>query len=107
MAITETELRQARERAKALEGRMPKARAACIDVNRGTLVVEFENGVLLSTPVSLLQGLSGARAADIVEVRLSPSGMGLHFPNVDADVYLPALLDGVLGTKSWMRQVGN
>jgi len=31
----------------------------------------------------------------------------LHWPKLDADVYVPALLQGVLGSKSWMaKQLG-
>jgi hypothetical protein len=26
----------------------------------------------------------------------------LHFPKLDADLYLPALLEGLLGSKRWM-----
>jgi hypothetical protein len=33
--------------------------------------------------------------------RSAPSGLGLHFPKLDADLYLPALLAGVLGSKAW------
>jgi hypothetical protein len=29
-------------------------------------------------------------------------GLGLHFPKLDADLYLPALLDGWLGSRRWM-----
>ncbi|NBQ54825.1 MAG: DUF2442 domain-containing protein, partial [Proteobacteria bacterium] len=29
---------------------------------------------------------------------------GLHFPQLDADLYLPALLKGVLGSRRWMAQ---
>jgi hypothetical protein len=32
----------------------------------------------------------------------SPSGFGIHFPKVDAHLYLPALLQGVFGSKAWM-----
>jgi hypothetical protein len=29
---------------------------------------------------------------------------GLHWPRIDADVYIPALLEGVFGSKRWMAQ---
>jgi hypothetical protein len=30
--------------------------------------------------------------------------LGLHFPQLDADLYLPALLQGFLGSRQWMAQ---
>lgn len=48
------------------------------------------------------QGLAQARPADLSDIEITPSGLGLHFPKLDADIYLPALLEGVLGSKSWM-----
>ena len=29
-------------------------------------------------------------------------GLGIHFPTIDADLYVPALLEGLLGSKNWM-----
>jgi hypothetical protein len=28
--------------------------------------------------------------------------LGLHFPTLDADLYLPSLLEGFLGSRRWM-----
>ena len=33
-----------------------------------------------------------------------PSGLGLHFPALDADLYLPAILEGFLGSRRWMAE---
>jgi hypothetical protein len=35
-------------------------------------------------------------------IEISPSGLGLHFPALDVDLYLPALLEGYLGSRQWM-----
>jgi len=35
-------------------------------------------------------------------IEVTPSGLGIHFPKLDADLYLPALLKGVLGSRKWM-----
>jgi hypothetical protein len=34
------------------------------------------------------------------------NGLGLHWPMLDADLYVPALVKGILGTKQWMTQIG-
>jgi hypothetical protein len=35
-------------------------------------------------------------------IEISPSGFGLHFPALDADLDVPGLLEGFLGSKTWM-----
>ncbi len=52
--------------------------------------------------ISLASGLENARPADLVDAEISPSGLGVHFPKLDADIYIPALLEGFLGSKRWM-----
>jgi len=43
-----------------------------------------------------------ARPAQLAGIEISPSGLGLHFPQLDANLYLPALLEGFLGSRQWM-----
>jgi hypothetical protein len=35
-------------------------------------------------------------------IEITPSGFGIHFPKLDADLYLPALIEGFFGSKRWM-----
>jgi len=43
----------------------------------------------------------------LTKIEISPAGFGLHWPQLDTDLYVPALLQGVFGSKSWMaRQLG-
>jgi hypothetical protein len=49
-----------------------------------------------------VQGLEGASPADLADAEISASGFGVHFPKLDADLYIPALLEGFLGSKRWM-----
>jgi hypothetical protein len=66
------------------------------------MVVSLRNGLELAFAPQIVQGLESAAPADLTEAQISPSGFGIHFPRLDADVYLPALLQGVLGSKKWM-----
>jgi hypothetical protein len=72
--------------------------------NRRTrrIVVALENGLEVAFPPELVEGLKNANPSDLNSIEISPSGFGLHFPSLDADVYLPALLQGVLGSRQWM-----
>jgi len=48
------------------------------------------------------QGLEHATPAGLSTIEITPSGLGIHFPKLDADLYLPALLEGFLGSQKWM-----
>jgi hypothetical protein len=66
------------------------------------VVVSLNSGLELAFPPHIAQGLEKAGPADLSEIELSPSGFGIHFPKLDAHLYLPALLQGVFGSKAWM-----
>jgi hypothetical protein len=82
----------------------PRATSARFDRRGARIVVGLSNGLDLGVPVNLAQGLSGAKAADLADIEISPTGLGLHWPRLDADLYLPALMEGVFGTRRWMAQ---
>lgn len=51
------------------------------------------------------EGLRDAIHEDLAEIEVEALGPGLHFPRIDAGLYvpaLPALLEGVLGSRNWM-----
>jgi protein involved in temperature-dependent protein secretion len=101
MEISEQALEAAMRRgAKARQAGY--AVTADYDARQGRLVIGLNNGVMVMVPVSLLEGLSSAPPDDLADIEISPSGLGLHWPRLDADFYVPALLQGVFGTKRWM-----
>ena len=81
------------------------ATAARFDAPSGRLVVSLHNGVELAVPVRLVEGLADADPADLAEIEITPAGLGLHWPRIDADVYVPGLLAGTLGTRRWMARL--
>jgi hypothetical protein len=56
---------------------------------------------LMFSPTNI-EGLEYATADQLGKIEISPSGFGLYFPKLDVDIYLPALLERVLGSKKWM-----
>ncbi len=101
MAITKTEFEQAT--ARALEERgAGHVRVARYNRRRGRVIVQLSTGVEVTFPVTLAEGLAGASAEDLAEIEISPTGLGLHWPRLDADLYVPALLQGIFGSRSWM-----
>ncbi len=104
MAITEQELQQAEDR-MAVVREAGYAVSARYDRRRSRVAVVLNTGVELSFPVRLAEGLAGASPDHLADIEISPAGLGLHWPALDADLYVPALLQGVFGSKSWMARV--
>lgn len=99
------EAAQARSEALRQAGYAISAR---YDRRRARVIVELSTGVQLAIPVDRLEGLAGAAADALADIEISPAGLGLHWPQLDADVYLPALLQGVFGSRTWMAaQLGS
>ena len=84
----------------------PLAESAYYDQPTGKIVVELNNGVGLHIPPALIQGMENATPAELAEIVIEGHGIGLHFPRLDANLYVPALARGVLGTAAWMRSLG-
>lgn len=82
----------------------PVAVSARYHPTRRLLVVGLSTGVELRVPVDVVEGLAKAPSADLSVVELTPAGTGLHFPRLDADVFVPALVTGITGSRSWMAQ---
>ncbi len=99
--ITDSDVRVAEERMTEHRRTTPHAVAATYDRRIGRVVVRLSSGLDLAFPPRLAQGLEGARPADLAAIEISPTGFGLHFPRLDADLYLPALLEGVFGSEPW------
>ena len=100
--VTRAEFGRTSEVGREIRARFPRAMAARYDEKSGRIIITLSSNVELSFSPELAQGLSGARAADLTTVEISPSGFGLHFPKLDADLYVPGLIEGLLGSRKWM-----
>ena len=89
-------------RAKRRQATQPMAVAAEYDAAHDRVVVELNTGVQFAFPRRQAQGLEMAKRSDLKVIEITPSGFGLHFPRLDADLWLPGLLEGVFGTRQWM-----
>jgi Protein of unknown function (DUF2442) len=97
----EKEIRAAKQRgAKRLL--QPLAQAVIYDATRNRIVVTLSGDVELSFSPVHAQGLEAASPTSLKNIELTPAGTGIHFPDIDADIYLPALLEGLLGSRRWM-----
>jgi hypothetical protein len=85
-----------------LQASQPKAVSAQYDRRIGRIVILLSSGLEVAFSPHNAQGLEGALPADLDSIEISPSGFGIHFPKLDADLYLPAVLAGFLGSEKWM-----
>ena len=101
MALSD-EFKAANRRARRKLEQTPAAVAASYDRKSGRIVIGLGSGIELMLSTQNVEGLENATPAQLSAIEISPSGLGLHFPKLDADLYLPALLEGMLGSKKWM-----
>lgn len=104
MAIYNDEVKTANEQASARLAKTPTAIDARYDRRIGRLVVDLSSGLSVAFRPRDAQGLEAARPEQLGKIEISPSGLGLHFPCLDADLYLPAILEGFLGSRRWMAE---
>jgi hypothetical protein len=69
---------------------------------RDRVVIGLNTGIEVAFRPRDAQGLECAKPDQLDRIEISPSGLGIHFPKLDADIYLPALLEGFLGSKRWI-----
>jgi hypothetical protein len=102
MAYPEETIAAANKRASARLARTPTATAARYDRRSGRVVIELSSGLSIAFKPQQAQGLEHATPEQLRTIDIAPSGLGLHFPALDADLYLPGLLQGFLGSRRWM-----
>lgn len=105
MMVRANEFHAANKRALQRMAKAVRAVSAKYDRRVGMVVVQLSSGLYLQFRPRDIQGMEHASPSDLREIVISPSGLGLYVPALDADVYVQGLLRGVLGTRSWMKSL--
>jgi len=71
----------------------PRAKAVRYDAQRVRLVMELVSGAMLDIPLPMTGRLSNASELERSEMALTPFGLGIHWPLIDEDLYVPRLVD--------------
>lgn len=100
--IAKDEFEKATKRARAFAVRAPKAISVRYDRRLNRVIVHLNSNLDIAFSPQDAEGLEDARPSQLEAIEITPSGFGIHFPKLDADLYLPALLEGFLGSRKWM-----
>ena len=96
------EYEAATQRAKQRGSSAIRAVQARYDRRARRIVVTLNNRVDLAFSPRDAEGLESATVTQLSKIEISPSGLGLYFPSVDADLYIPGILEGLMGSRKWM-----
>jgi hypothetical protein len=99
--LTTEEFEAAKARGEA-RMRGPRAESAHYDAGRNRVIVRLTTGVEIGFAPGDAEGLQHASIDDLKAIEVEALGLGIHFPTIDVDLYVPALLEGMLGSKHWM-----
>jgi hypothetical protein len=102
---TDAEIEAALNRAKAHDGDLLAQGVEHIPA-LNLLIVTLSNQRRLVLPIEDLQGLENASHELLQNYELLGRGTGIGFPDLDVDLYVPALIEGVYGNRRWMAQLG-
>ncbi len=80
----------------------PIATGARYDRSANRVVIALSSGIEVAFAPRHAQGIERAKPHQLDKIEITPSGLGIHFPKLDADLYLPALLEGFLGSRRWI-----
>lgn len=69
-------------------------------------MISLEGGCEFAFPADLAEGLADAPRSKLAKIKVSPNGLGLHWPLLDADLYVPGLIECASGTGRLMQQIG-
>jgi hypothetical protein len=101
MKVTKVEFEGANRRATKRLRNTACATSAHYERKRDRVVIALSTGVEVAFRPRDAQGLERADPHHLDTIEISPSGLVIHFPKLDADIYLPALLEGFFGSKRW------
>ena len=102
--LTDAEFEAAEARGRKMLETEPRAVAARYERATGRVVVDLVNGCTYAFPAQLVQDLQGASHDDLANIQVDGLGFDLHWLALDTDLYVPALVAGIFGTRDWMTK---
>jgi len=93
------------ERGNAARTTEPRALAAHYEAATGKVIVDLDNGCAFIFPARSVQGLDKATDEQLSQIEVLPTGVGLHWEALDADLSVTGLVAGLFGSRRWMQEL--
>ena len=85
---------------------LPPLTSGCwFDVKTRRIVIEFTAGDEYRFPPEWAQGLGEATDEQLSNIEIFPSGCGLRWPDLDVDLSVSFIMEGVFGNREWMANI--
>jgi Protein of unknown function (DUF2442) len=104
VTLTDAQFRAANARGREMLKTEPRAITARFDRKSGRVIVDLINGCTYIFPAAIMQDFQDVDPAGMDEIIVEGMGFNLNWPKLDVDLYVPALVAGIFGTKAWMEK---
>jgi hypothetical protein len=105
VTLTDAQFRAANARGREMMKTEPRATAARYDAASDRIILELVNGCSYIFPAVNVQDFQDiARDTRMNEIIVEGDGFNLNWPQLDIDLYVPAVVSGIFGTKAWMEK---
>lgn len=106
VAVTDEQIEAARSQARQFQVDDRRTVRVIYDKKPDLVTLHLDDGVRISIPRRLLEGLQDASATQLGRVEIVGRGTGIRWPMLDVDHYVPGLLNHIFGTSRWMAELG-
>jgi len=83
----------------------PRAVAVHYQPRGRRVFVELNNGSTFIFPSDVVERIAGAAPPALASVRLLGPGTAIEWPRLDVQLSVAELLNGVFGTRAWMKRL--
>jgi len=105
ISVSDAEIDAALERARKWAGCDQRVTRAAYAKGPDRLRLAFDNGVTVSIPRRVIQGLAEADEKELSRIQILSDGTGLLWPLLGVSHYVPNLLQGIYGSERWIANL--
>jgi hypothetical protein len=99
--VTQQEHDEATRRGEELVRDEPGAVSVRFDPATRRVTIDLNRGYSVSFSPERAQVLANASAEDLAECEITSAGLGIYFPKLDHDMWVPAIVKGRFGNDRW------
>jgi hypothetical protein len=99
--VTQQEHDEATRRGEELVRTEPGAVSVRFNPATRRVTIDLNRGYSLSFSPERAQVLANASAEELAECEITSAGLGIYFPKLDHDMWVPAIVKGRFGNDRW------